>query len=78
MRELGTELFLNHFCGPMRASDITITPRSHCKLGTLQIEGVQEQLKTEQREQPTEANGAGSGSNRGAVVYIPGADKQAQ
>jgi len=54
-RELGTEPFLNHFCGPTRASDIEITPRSHCKLGELQIEGVKEQLKTEQWAQPTEA-----------------------
>lgn len=54
-RELGTEPFLNHFCGPTRASCIEITPKSHCKLGELQIEGVKEQLTAEKRAQPTEA-----------------------
>ena len=31
------------FKGPTWASDIEVTPRSDCKLGTLQIEGVKEQ-----------------------------------
>ena len=42
MRELGTEPFF-FLKGPTWASDIEVTPRSDCKLGTLQIEGVKEQ-----------------------------------
>merc|ERR1712232_1148066 len=69
---------LNHFCGPTRASDIEITPRSHCKLGALQIEGVKEQLKAEATGAAYRGKTALTLAAAGAVVYIPGANKAAQ
>ena len=76
MRELGTKPFLNHFFGPTRASDIEITPRSDCKLGTLQIEGEKELTAERERslQRPTELPLAAGGR----WFYIPGANTAAQ
>ena len=72
-RELGTEPF---FFGPTRASDIEITPRSDCKLGILQIEGVKE--LTAERERGLQRLTELSRSAEGRWFYIPGANRAAQ
>jgi len=62
--------------GPTWASDIEITPRSDCKLGTLQIEGVKELTAERGRslQRPTEL----PRSTGGRWFYIPGANRAAQ